>query len=260
MHAQSSRAGEQILMPMVRKFERRAGLAADDREALLALPYQARSLPAGAHLVRDGDRPQACALLLSGFAFRHKITGEGGRQVIALHVPGDFLDLQNSLLEVSDHNVQTLTEAEIAFIARDAIRELALARPAIGVAMWIDTLVDSSIFREWVVNVGRRDAYTRVCHILCEFSLRLEEVGLAENHRYELPMTQEQLADALGLTPVHVNRVLRQLGEDGLIVRTKRVILIQDWDRMRDAGDFTDRYLHYGSPLRLSSADPRAAR
>jgi CRP-like cAMP-binding protein len=234
-----------ILMPMVRKFERRSRLEADDREALLALPYQVRHLPAGAHLVRDGDRPQASALLLSGFAFRHKITGEGGRQLIALHVPGDFLDLQNSLLEVADHNVQTLTEAEVALVPREAIRDLALARPAVGVAMWVDTLVDSAIFREWVVNVGRRDAYTRVCHILCEFSLRLEEAGLAENHRYELPMTQEQLADAVGLTSVHVNRVLRQLSEDGLISRRKRAIAIEDWDRMRDAGDFNDRYLHY---------------
>lgn len=232
-------------MPIVRKLERRARLAGDDREALLALPYQMRQIPQGAYLVRDGDRPKSCCLLLSGFAFRHKITGEGGRQVIALHVPGDFLDLQNSLLEVSDHNVQTLTEADIAFIPRDAVRELALARPAVGVAMWVDTLVDSAIFREWVVNVGRRDAYTRVCHILCEFSLRLAEAGLAENHRYELPMTQEQLADAVGLTPVHVNRVLRQLSEDGLISRSKRAIAIADWDRMRDAGDFNDRYLHY---------------
>jgi len=233
------------LAPMVRKLERRAALSEEDRSALLALPHQVRRLAAGAHMIRDGDKPDFCSLLLSGFAYRHKITGEGGRQVLALHVAGDFVDLQNSLLEVSDHNVQALTDAEFAFIPRDAIKELALARPAVGVAMWIDTLVDSSIFREWVVNVGRRDARTRVCHILCEFSLRLEEAGLAENHRYELPMTQEQLADAVGLTSVHVNRVLRQLGEEGLISRNRRTIAIEDWPRMRDAGDFNDRYLHY---------------
>ncbi|HEX8217340.1 MAG TPA: Crp/Fnr family transcriptional regulator [Allosphingosinicella sp.] len=230
---------------MVRKFERRARLADEDREALLALPHQVRQIPAGGHIIRDGDKPEYCCLLLTGFAFRHKITGEGGRQVLALHIAGDFVDLQNSLLEVSDHNVQTLTAAEVALIPRDVIKQLALERPAIGVAMWVDTLVDSSIFREWVVNVGRRDARTRVCHILCEFSLRLEEAGLAENHRYELPMTQEQLADAVGLTSVHVNRVLRQLGEEGLISRDKRVIVIEDWSRMADVGDFNARYLHY---------------
>ena len=232
-------------MPMVRKFERRARLADEDREALLALPHQIRQVPAGGHIIRDGDRPEYCCLLLSGFAYRHKITGEGRRQVLSLHLAGDFVDLQNSLLEVSDHNVQTLTAADVALIPRDAIKELALARPAIGVAMWVDTLVDSAIFREWVVNVGRRDARARVCHILCEFSLRLEEAGLAENHRYQLPMTQEQLADAVGLTSVHVNRVLRQLGEEGLISREKRAITIEDWERMRDVGDFNERYLHY---------------
>jgi CRP-like cAMP-binding protein len=233
---------------MVRKLERRARLDAQDREALLALPYQVRRASAGAHLIRDGDRPEHCALLLSGFAFRHKITGDGGRQVLALHLAGDFVDLQNSLLAVSDHNVQMLTDGEIAFVPRDAISALALERPAVGVALWVDTLVDSSIFREWVVNVGRRDARTRICHILCEFSMRLEEAGLAKNHRYELPMTQEQLADAVGLTSVHVNRVLRQLGEEALISRNKRAIVIEDWNRMRDVGDFNARYLHYATP------------
>ncbi|MEA3040548.1 MAG: hypothetical protein QOC65_37 [Sphingomonadales bacterium] len=232
-------------MPMVRKFERRARLADDDRDALLALPHQLRRVSAGAHIIRDGDKPDYCCLLLSGFAYRHKITGEGGRQVLSLHLAGDFVDLQNGLLEVSDHNVQMLTDGDVAFVPREAIKALALARPAIGVAMWVDTLVDSAIFREWVVNVGRRDARTRIAHILCEFSLRLQEAGLAENHRYELPMTQEQLADAVGLTSVHVNRVLRQLGEEGLISRNKRAITIEDWARMRDAGDFNERYLHY---------------
>ena len=112
-------------------------------------------------------------------------------------------------------------------------------------ALWVDTLVDGSIFREWVVNVGRRDARARVAHILCEFSLRLEAAGLAKGHRYELPMTQEQLADAVGLTSVHVNRVLKRLGEDGLIRRDRRTIVIEDWKRMRDVGDFNERYLHH---------------
>lgn len=232
------------LMAMVRKFERRGTLDDGDRAALLALPHNIRRCAAGIHLVRDGDRVEYCSVLLSGFAYRHKITGEGGRQVIALHMEGDFVDLQNSLLAVSDHNVQMLTDGDVAFIPRDAVRELALARPAIGVALWIDTLVDGSIFREWVVNVGRRDSRARIAHILCEFSLRLEAAGLAENHRYELPMTQEQLADAVGLTSVHVNRVLRQLEDEGLISRKKRALVIEDWHRMRHVGDFNERYLH----------------
>jgi CRP-like cAMP-binding protein len=230
---------------MVQRLERRSPLTQADREALVGLPHNVKKLPAAAHIVRDGDAPDYCTLLLSGFAYRYKLTGEGGRQIISLHCAGEFLDLQNGFLGVADHSVQMLTEGELAFIPPAIIEETILTRPAIGRALWIDSLIDASIFREWVVNVGRRDSRARVAHLLCEFSLRLEAAGLAQNHRYELPMTQEQLADAVGLTSVHVNRVLKQLGEEGLIQRDRRSIFITDWKRMREAGDFNERYLHH---------------
>jgi CRP-like cAMP-binding protein len=230
---------------MVRRLDRRSPLGESDRQALLGLQHNIRRVMAGGHIIRDGDRPEQCSLLLSGYAYRYKITGDGARQIISIHMAGEFLDLQNIFLHVSDHSVQTLTEVELAVIPQAAIEELALTRASIGKAMWIDTLIDASIFREWVVNVGRRDSRARVAHILCEFSLRLEAAGLARHHRYELPMTQEQLADAVGLTSVHVNRVLRQLAEEGLISRDRRSIVIEDWPRMRQAGDFNERYLHH---------------
>ena len=230
---------------MVQRLERRSPLTREDREALLGLSHNVRKLAASAHIVRDGDAPDFCTLLLSGFAYRYKLTGEGGRQIISLHCAGEFLDLQNSFLGLADHSVQMLTEGELALMPIGVLQELALTRPAIGRALWIDTLIDASIFREWVVNVGRRDSRARVAHLLCEFSLRLEAAGLASNHQYELPMTQEQLADAVGLTSVHVNRVLKQLGEEGLIERDRRSIVIVDWKRMREAGDFNERYLHH---------------
>lgn len=229
----------------VRRLERRSPLSPADRGALLSLPHTVRRLGPNAHIVRDGDSPEYCALLLSGFAFRYKLTGDGARQIISLHIAAEFLDLQNSFLGVADNSVQTLTECEVALIPFGVIHDLALANPAIGRALWIDTLIDASIFREWVVNVGRRDSRARVAHILCEFSLRLEAAGMARDHHYELPMTQEQLADAVGLTSVHVNRVLRQLQEEGLIDRNRRAITISDWHRLRDAGDFNERYLHH---------------
>ncbi|HEX2764146.1 MAG TPA: Crp/Fnr family transcriptional regulator [Allosphingosinicella sp.] len=125
------------------------------------------------------------------------------------------------------------------------LQSLALARPGVARALWIDTLIDSSIFREWVVNVGRRDTRARIAHLLCEFALRLQAVGIGDGRRYELPMTQEQLADAVGLTSVHVNRVLRQLGEEGLISRDRRTLVLEDWQRLRQVGDFNERYLHH---------------
>lgn len=234
---------------MVSRLSRRSRLDEGDRAALLALPHTVRHLPAGAHIVRDGEPAAHCALLLSGFAYRYKLTGEGARQIISIHMPSEFVDLQNSLLAVADHSVQTLTAADVAMIPKRAIEEVALARPGVARAMWVDTLIDSSIFREWVVNVGRRDSRARVAHLLCEFSLRLQSAGLAQGHRYELPMTQEQLADAVGLTSVHVNRVLRQLGEDGLISRDRRTVTIEDWHRLSEVGDFNERYLHHDGML-----------
>ncbi|HEX8584446.1 MAG TPA: Crp/Fnr family transcriptional regulator [Allosphingosinicella sp.] len=239
---------------LLRRLDRRSPLDAADRQALLSLPYTMRSLSAGGHIVRDGDKPENCCLLLSGFAYRYKLTGEGGRQIISLHVPGEFLDLQHMFLGIADTSVQALTAAEIALVPMAALEALSLTRRAIGRALWIDTLIDSSIFREWVVNVGRRDSRARVAHILCEFSLRLEAAGLAADHKYELPMTQEQLADAVGLTSVHVNRVLRQLGEEGLISRDRRHIVIEDWNGLREAGDFNERYLHHDSSAALAQS------
>ncbi|HEX4737980.1 MAG TPA: Crp/Fnr family transcriptional regulator [Allosphingosinicella sp.] len=229
---------------LIRRLERRVRLGDADRQALEALPHTLRSFPAGAHFVRDGDRPDFCCLLLSGFACRYKITGDGARQIMSFHMAGEFVDLQNSLLGVADHSVQAMTECEAAIIPRLTLRDVALNRPALAEALWTDTLIDAAIFREWVVNVGRRDSRARVAHLLCELSLRMQAAGLAFGHRYQLPMTQEQLADAVGLTSVHVNRVLRQLAEEGLISRDRRTIVIEDWRRMREAGDFNDRYLH----------------
>jgi CRP-like cAMP-binding protein len=229
---------------MLRKLSRWSELAEQDRQALLALPYTLRSLAAGSHIVRDGDKPIHSCLLISGFAYRHKVVGDGGRQILALHMSGDMVDLQNSLLRIADHNVQALTRVEIALIPGAAIREIAFARPAIGMAMWYDTLVDGSVHREWNANVGRRDARTRMAHLLCEFGIRLKSAGLGDLCEYELPMTQEQLADTLGLTAVHVNRTLMSLDKEELTRRTKRSVLIQDWKRLAEAGDFNADYLH----------------
>ena len=229
---------------LLRKLNLRAPLGAAEREALLALPHRLETIEPSVYIVREGERPERSCLLLSGFAHRHKVTDEGVRQIVSVHVPGDFVDLQGAFLTVADHDVQALTRCDVAFIPREAVRSLVATHPQIAVALWIDTLVDGSIFREWIVNVGRRDARGRLAHILCEFARRLEAAGLASDYRYELPMTQEQLADATGLTPVHVNRVLKALEREGLIERERRFVRIPDWEKLRRAGGFSETYLH----------------
>ena len=215
-----------------------------DRRALLALPHTVRQVPRGNYVVREGDKPTHSCVLVAGFAFRQKIVGSGGRQILAIHIPGDMVDLQNSLLHLADHSVQALTDAAVAQIPVEEIRRLAFARPAIGMAMWYDTLVDASIHREWTTNIGRRDAVERISHLLCEFGVRLENAGLGHRSRYELPITQEELADCVGLTPVHVNRTLRWLDQQNLIQRPKRSIAIDSWRQLAALGDFNARYLH----------------
>jgi CRP-like cAMP-binding protein len=241
---------------VIRRLESRAPLAPGDRDAIRGLPLTYRTLSPATYMVREGEPPEYCTMLISGFAFRHKVTGEGERQILAIHMPGEFLDLQNSLLQVADHNVQALTRCEVAMVPVPALEALASAHPRVARAMWIDTLVDAAVFREWLVNVGRRDSTSRIAHLLCEYSLRLQVAGLAEERRYELPMTQEQLADAVGLTPVHVNRVLKELGRMKLIARDKRAVEIVDWEGLRHVGDFNSRYLHFeaGGPTNLQSA------
>jgi CRP-like cAMP-binding protein len=161
---------------------------------------------------------------------------------------GDFVDLQNALMSPSDHAVQTLTKAHVAFVDRDEILDLAFRHPRIGMALWQDTLVDASIFREWITNVGRRDAIARLAHLICEFGVRLAASGLGDRQSFELPMTQELLADAVGLTPVHVNRTLMDMERDGLFTRTIRYVVVPDWRRLASAGDFDEAYLHLRPP------------
>ena len=232
------------LAPMVSKLQQWRPLDGPDRAALHALPYRLITLRPQEYIVREGDKPRSSCLMMSGFSIRHKIAGNGGRQIFSIHLKGDLADLQNSLLGTADHNLQALTHVEAALIPVEAIQDIAFTRPAIGRAMWYETLVNASIFREWTLNVGRRDARTRAAHLLCEFALRLETAGLGGRCNYELPMTQEQLADALGLTSVHTNRTLMTLAADGLISRTHRTVRIDDWPSLMKAGDFDPAYLH----------------
>jgi len=233
------------LLSMVRKLTYWVDFDAADEEALLALPHRIATIGRNRYIVREREKTTHSCLLVSGFAIRHKIVVSGSRQIVAVHMKGDMVDLQNSFLDVADHSVQVLTDCEVALIPRDAIKRLAFERPNVGVAMWFDTLVDASVFREWIANVGRRDAQTHLAHLLCEFSLRLKVAGLGETTDYELPMTQEHIADCLGLTAVHVNRMLKVLEAEKLISRsTSRAVTIGDWNKLADAGDFDSTYLH----------------
>ena len=234
------------LGPLIRRWSRHAPhLSDEDRQALLSLPFARRTFGKDSYIVREGQETTDCCLLLKGMAFRQKLLRDGSRQIISFHVPSEFVDLQNGLLGIADHNVQSLNRADVALIPRTAILEIADNRPAVRRAMWVDTLIDSSVFREWVVNVGRRDSRARIAHLLCELVLRLKSAGCDRDGMYDFPVTQEQLADATGLTAVHTNRTLQSLRKDRLIQLTARSLTVLDWDGLREVGDFDELYLHH---------------
>jgi CRP-like cAMP-binding protein len=234
-----------FLDPLFRRWQRRVAVTLEDRAAIAAMPWSQRNYARDSYLVREGEPASVCTFLIRGFAFRQKLVSDGARQIISIHIAGEFLDLQNSLLDVADHNVQCLTRCVVGIIHKSALLDLIAARPNVRRALWLDSLIDSSIFREWVVNVGRRDARERIAHLLCELADRLKSAGLANGQPYDFPLTQEQIADCTGLTAVHTNRTLQGLRRDGLINLSSSQLTILDWDRLAEIGDFNERYLHH---------------
>ena len=237
---------EDPFVPLLAKLQRVSHLDGDDLLAIRAWPIRMQNVRGNGYLLRDGQMVRDCSLVLEGHAFRSKLTGVGQRQILSFHRRGDIVDLPHLELRTADHNVQALNEARIAWIPIDAIRATIDARPNVARALWRDSLIDGSIQREWILNVGRRDARTRIAHLLCELIYRREGPPLDDaQRRFELPMSQEQIADATALTPVHVNRMLQNLEAEQLIARERRMFVVQDWDALCRVADFDPAYLHF---------------
>ncbi len=207
-----------------------------------AVPLQFREVGRDQDLVREGQHSPQCILLVDGFACRYRSLADGRRQILSFHIAGDFIDLQGYLLERLDHGIATLTPSKIALVAHTSITEL-LEHPNIARLLWRDTLIDGAMHREWIVNVGRRTAYQRVAHVLCELMTRLQAAGLSREGVCDLPITQGELADATGLSTVHVNRVIQELRRDGLITLRGRAFSALDWTGLQRAAEVDPNYL-----------------
>lgn len=201
-------------------------------------------LPAGKLIVRAGVPLSQCTLLCEGYVCRFRDLADGQRQIMELHVPGDFLDLHSFLLKQLEHNVGTMTKVRFASVPHEAIRRITEEHPHLARMLWFSTLLDAAIHRERILSVGRRSALARIAHLFCELCVRLGVVGLGDAERYRLPLTQADLADATGLTSVHVNRMLKKLRDDGLMTFRGGEVAIHDWDRLRRAAEFDDAYLY----------------
>jgi CRP-like cAMP-binding protein len=233
-----------LLQPMIVKLESVSALTDQERQAVENLPVRVHALKARQDIVRDGDTATQCCLILEGWACRYKILGEGKRQIFSFHIAGDIPDLQSLHIPLMDHTLATMTAAKVAFIPHEALRDLTYQYPRLGAVLWRDTLVDAGIFREWMACMGQRSAYDHLAHLFCELYLKQEAVGLAGENRCPLPITQVDLADATGLSNVHVNRVLQEMRGNGLITLRGNTLVIQAWDELIRAAEFDETYLH----------------
>lgn len=230
---------------LIRKIEQFAVLSSDDRRHLTEVARRrVIDLADGAELVAEGDRPPDVRLFLEGWACRYKSFADGRRQILGLLLPGDLFDLNLSLLDAMDHSVVALTPLVLAEIPREAIQNLFAQSPTVALALSRDQLAQFSIQREWTLNVGRRTALERVSHLLCEIFLRLEAIGLTEGRRCTLPLNQSELADATGLSVVHVNRILQQLRSAGLLRLHGRQMELPDLPGLQRLALFNPAYLH----------------
>jgi CRP-like cAMP-binding protein len=219
-------------------------LSPEDRAAMSDITRNVQYIDARRDLISEGDRPRHIHLVLDGWACRYKQLSDGKRQVLSLFVAGDFCDINTCLLKAMDHSIGALTRVRVAVIAPEDMNALSAERPGIGRALRWHELVAAAIQREWTLNIGQRSAYQRLAHLLIELYLRLKVVGRASNGHCDFPLTQNDLADATGLTSVHVNRTLQELRRDGLIELERKQLQFRDLQRMIDLAMFNPNYLH----------------
>ena len=230
--------------PVTAKLATVADLLESDVEQLVALCDDVRTVPAKTNILSEGERPDYVHVIVEGWAARYKTLADGSRQIVAFLIPGDFCDLHVAVLGHMDHSILALTRCRVAYIPSRDLDALTSGHNGLTKALWWAALVDESVLREWVLNVGRRDAYQRIGHLLCEMHARMEMVGLVEDGRLALPLTQEELADTTGLTPVHTNRTLQRLRNEKLIEIGGGWLTILDVGKLREAAGFDPRYLH----------------
>ncbi|MBV8743432.1 MAG: Crp/Fnr family transcriptional regulator [Xanthobacteraceae bacterium] len=233
------------IMPisLVRKLEQSTPLSEPEKRVLHTAPSRVRDVASHSDLVSEGACPTDISLLSEGFACRYKLLGDGRRQITAFLIPGDICDLRAFLLGRMDHGVAALCRCQVSHISHQRLFEIIEKHPRIGFGLWRDTMLDGAIYREWLTNVGRRSAYQRIAHLLCEVWWRLQAVGRTRGDSYELPVTQTDIGDAMGLSVVHVNRTLQQLRADGLISLRSNVVVVLNWRRLQEAGEFDPGYL-----------------
>lgn len=234
---------------------RRSVLTGEEQEAILRLPTEAWTVGANRDFVAQGQETDRACLIASGLTARFAQTANGARQIVAFHIPGDMADLHSVVTTRAVSALQALTQSTILRIPHKALRDVASRYPAVAQAFWRDTILDVGVVVQSLVNLGRRDAAGRLAHLYCEMGIRYGQIGQNDGGRYRFPATQAHVADALGLTAIHVNRTVRLLREEGLIEIEGKEVRVLDWDGLAARAEFDDNYLQldpldFGGPVR----------
>ncbi|MDB5506807.1 MAG: Crp/Fnr family transcriptional regulator [Devosia sp.] len=229
---------------LLKKLRCRDTISVDEERIVEAMLEGQSVIDVRVDFIREGDRPVASTLLVEGYAARYRMVESGARQITAIHVPGDFVDFHSFLMKEMDHGVATLTPCRVARVPHATLKSISETQSHLMRMFNLMALIDGAIHREWLVCMGRLPAPAHAAHLFCEIYMLLQAVGLARDFAFSFPVTQDNLADMLGLSPVHVNRTLQELRRKDLIEWQGEVLRFPDWDRIAQFAEFDDTYLH----------------
>jgi CRP-like cAMP-binding protein len=236
---------------LTRKLKEHSQLTADDVAELTRLTYHRRSLQPNEDFIRQGDRPDVAALVLTGMVARYHLLKSGGRQYLSFHIQGDLPDAQSLFLGQMDHAVCAIGSAELALMSHKELRRIFVRRPSISFAIWRETLIDAAIFRETITSNSGRSTRVRLAHLFCELFYRARASGLTDGNSCAAPLSQTQIGEALGMAMVTVNRTLQSLRRARLIEFGSGVLTVKNWKQLAEAGDFSPEYLHLKRRVRI---------
>ena len=239
----SSRPLATAIRPLVTKLLRQGSLSAGEVGVLEAAAGRTATLPGNKDIVEEGSSPKESCLLIGGFAARYKQLQSGGRQITALHVPGDFVDLHSFLLQPMDHSIIALSDCKVVYFPHTALHQITEKHPGLTRMLWADTLRDGAIHREWLVAMGRLSAEQHTAHFLCELYLRLGAIGLVQDDSFALPLTQSTMADTMGLSHVHMNRALQALRAKQAVSFERGMVVIKNFEALAKFAEFDPTYL-----------------
>jgi CRP-like cAMP-binding protein len=233
---------------LVRRLESIGDLSDRARQALADMPMQTKRLRKGAEIVADGEVSQTCCLVVEGYVYRSKSLPNGNRQIFSLHPAGDVPDLHSLHLTRMDHNLAAMSDCEVAHFSHAAVAETQKQAPELTDLLWRTTLIDAAAFRAWLLMLGQAEANSRMAHVFCEQFTKAAMAGLNQGESFPFPLTQNDLADVLGISLVHANRTLQELRSRGLMEFDHQKVTILKWDELRELGQFDPSYLHYLDP------------